>query len=137
MAIFKKTIWFFYPMTSLCCLILTKQSIQIFEKLQKEKQIDKAHAWVDFSFSFLEDLQGYNTDKSFLNLIAANNPRITGWPIWNVFTNEELRPKVKDGCWEAFINSPGFAKHHIDFWRISPEGYFCKSGKICFNPLKP
>ena len=101
-----------------------KQSIERFKGLHKEKQIDKGCAWVDFSFSFLEDLQEYNTDKSFLNLITANNPRITGWPIWNVFTNEELRPKVKDGCWEAYINSTGLAKHHIDFWKISPKGYF-------------
>lgn len=75
-----------------------------------------------------EELNQHTTNTSFLNLLAASNPRYTGWPVWcdsRYFTDTSARPFVLDGYWEALIVSlDGAFGNHIDFWRLSPKGKF-------------
>ncbi len=70
----------------------------------------------------------YSTNNDFINLIGSTNPRYTGWPVWTdsrSFTDENSRPFVFDGAWEALIASfdSGWSDH-LDYWRICPNGMF-------------
>jgi nucleoside phosphorylase len=74
------------------------------------------------------ELARFSANESFLNLIAATNPRYTGWPPWidsRGFRIPDSSPHVFEGAWEALIvaKDADFFRH-IDFWRASPEGKF-------------
>ncbi len=74
------------------------------------------------------DVPPHRTDRNFLNLIDSTNPRYTGWPVWvdsRNFSDQESRPYVQEGAWEALILSLNSGwSNHVDFWRIFPEGKF-------------
>jgi len=66
--------------------------------------------------------------KAFANLLAGSNPQFTGWPVWpdsQGFADQESRPHVINGGWEALIilMDPSFF-NHIDFLREDPKGLF-------------
>lgn len=64
-------------------------------------------------------------DSNFLNTIASSNPQYTGWPAWldsRNFSDRNSAPKVKDRAWEALIVSLQAWSHHVDFFRMDPQG---------------
>lgn len=71
----------------------------------------------------------HSANSEFLNLLDASNPNYTGWPVWldsRSFENES-RPYVFEGAWEAFIYSYSHGNrwlNHLDFWRLDPAGQF-------------
>jgi len=74
------------------------------------------------------DLNEMGVNQDFLNLLMSSNPRYTGWPTWTdsrTFRNENSRPRVAEGFWEAYIARFGTNfSDHLDYWRLSPEGHF-------------
>jgi len=68
------------------------------------------------------------TNTEFLNLLAANNPQYTGWPVWldsRGFKDKYAHPFVAKGVWEAFIFSLNKdLSDQIDFMRLEPKGRF-------------
>jgi len=70
----------------------------------------------------------HQATRQFLNLIAANNPNYTGWPIWfdsREFGEQAARPYVNDGAWEALVVSLNTGwTDQIDFMRLDPKGRF-------------
>lgn len=118
-----------------------KESKTRFEYYKGNKlKEDNKNGFIDFSFCFSEELKDFSANMSFLNVISANNPHLTGWPLWNVFTREEIKPKVFDNCWESFIKTEVCSMEHIDFWKISPKGYFFHRRILeedCHESIKP
>ena len=69
----------------------------------------------------------FSTNRDFLNLLLSNNPDYTGWPLWvdsRSFSDASERPYVFKGFWESLVANFERGWHHLDFWRISPNGYF-------------
>lgn len=71
------------------------------------------------------------SNRKFLELIAASNPHLTGWPIWldaSSFADTSAHPYPFDGRWEAFIYRPSEnrwgAWGHLDFEVFDPKGNF-------------
>jgi hypothetical protein len=67
-------------------------------------------------------------DRTFSSIIAASNPKYTGWPIWldsSTSSTPENRPKVHENAVEALIASVVLGwSHHLDFYRLDPKGNF-------------
>jgi hypothetical protein len=68
-------------------------------------------------------------DQSFLHLIAASNPRYTGWPTWvdsRHFTETSDRPRNQEEGWETLIVTLGRNAmfDEVEFTRIDPRGKF-------------
>lgn len=60
-------------------------------------------------------------------ILQANEAarRYTGWPVFVVIHDEQTRPKLVDGCIEAWLAKSRLGDvGHADFWRISPHGDF-------------
>jgi hypothetical protein len=66
-------------------------------------------------------------DVNFFNVIASSNPQYTGWPAWLDSRNAadlSAAPKVKGNVWETLIVSLRSWSHHVDFFRMDPQGQF-------------
>ena len=106
-----------------------ENSYQRYESIIEERNIElPAHGSMEVGVKINGEINAFTPNREFLNLITSTNPRYTGWPVWvdsSSFTNENSRPFVNDGIWEALITSlgDGFASH-IDYWRLSPDGQF-------------
>jgi hypothetical protein len=78
-------------------------------------------------FSFAARVLGAKRSVTAREIIDANQlaRRYTGWPTFVTLNQEQAKPKLVDGCieaWLANINYPDVA--HADFWRIDPQGNF-------------
>lgn len=65
--------------------------------------------------------------QDFLRAFASGNPNYTGWPIWldsRSFSDEQSRPRVKDGAWQAFALDLEGDFPHSDFMLLDPHGDF-------------
>ncbi len=104
-------------------------SYQRYQSIVNERQIELPdHGSMEVGVKINGEINAYTANRDFINLIRSTNPRYTGWPVWvdsSSFTNEESRPFVYEGVWEALIASLGSGfSDHIDFWRLSPDGQF-------------
>jgi hypothetical protein len=67
-------------------------------------------------------------DKNFLAAFAASNPNYTGWPIWldaRAAADEQSRPVVRSGAWEALIVAlSDHSANRLEFFRLDPKGDF-------------
>lgn len=71
--------------------------------------------------------QQHSANQEFLNLLNANNPDYTGWPIWldSQLLGESHQPYVINGVWEALLVAVDSGwLNHIDFMRLDPQGKF-------------
>ena len=100
-------------------------------RLEEEKREVELppHGALEVSAIVDPPVAGHGVDRTFRQLIGSTNPHYTGWPVWVDsidFADEEARPYVFEGSWEAFIWDPGrfWPTRHLDFWRIEPEGRF-------------
>lgn len=78
-------------------------------------------------FSFVARILGTAKGLTAREIIDANQSarRYTGWPVFVTLHQEQTKPKLVDGCieaWLAHINYPDVG--HADFWRIDPKGNF-------------
>ena len=81
------------------------------------------HGTWEVAMLILGEIPQHSANTRFLNLIHANNPEYTGWPIWldsRGFHDESMRPYVVNGAWETLIVSGP----HVDFMQIDPQGRF-------------
>ena len=65
--------------------------------------------------------------QDFLRAFTSGNPSYTGWPMWldsRNFTDEQSRPKVKHGAWQALILDLESDFPHSDFMLLDPRGDF-------------
>lgn len=65
-------------------------------------------------------------DRNFEAVIAANNPQLSGWPMWKDtrrMSNQANRAVTKGNALEYLIISPSFSDH-VDFARLDPVGEF-------------
>lgn len=71
--------------------------------------------------------QVFAANVEFLNLLAASNPQLTGWPVWldsRRFSPDGQPYTFEDG-WESLLFDTSCETfHHIDFQRIEPIGRF-------------
>lgn len=108
---------------------LLNYSYSRYEVVAGERAIDiPDHGSMEVAVLIDGQINALSSNRDFLNLISATNPKYTGWPVWvdsRSFTEESNRPFVFEGVWEAFIASfgQGFSDH-LDYWRISPNGQF-------------
>jgi hypothetical protein len=75
------------------------------------------------------DVPSRVADQSFLHLIAASNPRYTGWPTWldsRHFNETSDHPRNQQGGWETLIVTLGrnVLFDEVEFTRIDPRGKF-------------
>ena len=78
-------------------------------------------------FSFGARVLGVSKKAKAKEIIEANQSarRYTGWPALVTLHHEKAKPRLVDGCieaWLAHINYPDVG--HADFWRIDPNGNF-------------
>lgn len=78
-------------------------------------------------FSFAARIVGNSKNATAKEIIEANQSarRYTGWPALVALHQEKTRPRLVDGCieaWLAHISSPDVG--HADFWRIDANGNF-------------
>lgn len=78
-------------------------------------------------FSFAARLLGTSNNVTAKEIIEANQSarRYTGWPALVTLHQEKTKPRLVDGCieaWLAHINYPDVG--HADFWRIDAKGNF-------------
>ncbi len=78
-------------------------------------------------FSFAARVVGTSTNASAKEIIEGNQSarRYTGWPAFVTLHQENTKPRLVDGCieaWLAQVNYPDVG--HADFWRIDPKGNF-------------
>lgn len=94
----------------------------------REELLPKHGSW-EVAFVIFGNIAKYSPNLTFLNLIALNNPELSGWPLWvdsRRFKGEDVEPRVFGGAWEAFVVLRNVSRNpdHIDYWRIDPNGYF-------------
>lgn len=100
-----------------------------FKHLIKEKNYTLPDVgFFEVSFVINGNVPALSANREFLNLISANNPSLTGWPLWvdsRGFRNQDSHPFVNSGAWEAilFDLNSGWSSH-IDYWFIKPSGAF-------------
>jgi hypothetical protein len=76
-------------------------------------------------FSFAAKIVGTSNNKLAKEIIAANQAarRYTGWPALVTSHQESTKPRLYDGCIEAWLaqtSNPDVG--HADYWRIDPNG---------------
>jgi len=96
--------------------------------LQSRKNSLPSHGSWEVSLVISGEVPEFSSKKQFLNLIASSNPNYTGWPVWvdsRQFADENARPHLFEGTWEALIISLKKSwSDHIDYWKIHPQGRF-------------
>ncbi len=91
-------------------------------------QLSPHGAWEVGLLFIGDDIPLHSANQAFLNLLNANNPRYTGWPVWLDSRNasdESAKPYPFEDTWEAFIDFrvPDWI-NHIDFMRLGSHGQF-------------
>lgn len=83
-------------------------------------------------FSFAARVLGTSKKISAKEIIEANQSarRYTGWPALVTLHQEQTRPRLVDGCIEAWLAHTSYPDvGHADFWRIDTKGnYFLLRG---------
>ncbi|MBL8481346.1 MAG: hypothetical protein JNJ60_04060 [Rhodocyclaceae bacterium] len=72
-------------------------------------------------------LVGTSKNASAQSIIEANQSarRYTGWPAFVTIHQDNTRPRLVDGCIEAWVAQANYPDvGHADFWRIDPKGNF-------------
>jgi len=111
---------------------ITHQGAERFAKASTERGVVlPTIGYWDIGLRINGPMPEHVANRKFLELIAAANPDLTGWPIWldsSSFTNASARPRLIDGQWEAFIYSPSEdrwgAWGELDFMVFDPKGNF-------------
>jgi hypothetical protein len=78
-------------------------------------------------FSFAARVLGTSKNVSAREIIEANQSarRYTGWPALVTLHQEKTRPRLVDGCIEAWLAHVAYPDvGHADFWRIDARGNF-------------
>ena len=106
-----------------------QQGADRFQEVLKERDVSlPEHGTWEVAFIVFGDVPHHSANLEFLNLLDSNNPDYTGWPVWldsRGFADENARPYVFDGAWEAFVVSVGSGwSDHVDFMRLDPKGRF-------------
>jgi len=100
---------------------------QRFQRLIEEKKYKLPDAgFFEVSFVINGTIQELSLNKEFLNLVSANNPSLTGWPLWvdsRGFSTQD-RPFVNNGAWEAILFELSGVFKFIDYWFMKPSGAF-------------
>jgi hypothetical protein len=61
--------------------------------------------------------------QDLLTILQEVKGSETGWPPWNVFRRDELRPRTADRVIECWLRETVFEDGaHSDFWRVSADG---------------
>ena len=93
----------------------------------KKLDLPKTGYW-EVALILRGEIPRFTANLDFLNLIDANNPRYTGWPVWinsRNFNDEVSKPFVNNGVWEAIIPIINqMWRDSIDFVRFDPKGKF-------------
>jgi hypothetical protein len=106
-----------------------QEGTERFQKVNDERAVNlPAHGTWEVGLLILGNVPAHSANRQFLNLLDSSNPDYTGWPVWldsRGFTDDNARPYVFDGVWEAFIASVGTGLiDHVDFMRLDPRGRF-------------
>lgn len=83
--------------------------------------------WWEVALIIDGEVPKHGANTSFLNLLDASNPDLTGWPIWmdsRAFAEQSERPYVFDGKWETLIVSLDGFPSNVDFQQVDPAGKF-------------
>lgn len=78
-------------------------------------------------YHFAARLIGTPSNSTAQSILQANSSarRYTGWPAFVALHQEKTRPKLVDGCIEAWLADANYPDvGHADFWRIDPNGNF-------------
>lgn len=109
---------------------LLQESKERFEAVVEERGVvlPRVGIW-EVGLNLIGEVPPHSANQAFLNLIYANNPRYTGWPLWldsQGFGDDttDPRPFVIDNVWEALIALFGGDMDDLDFLRFDPSGRF-------------
>ncbi|MBN1833887.1 MAG: putative DNA binding domain-containing protein [Deltaproteobacteria bacterium] len=94
--------------------------------LERKLQLPDHGVW-EVALIFVGTVPPHAANREFLNLLDSNNPDYTGWPVWldsRAFKDQDSRPFVIDGVWEAMILSLETGWNDYDFLRFDPKGRF-------------
>lgn len=96
-----------------------------YESVIKERSITLAEfgTW-EVALIVVGEVPKHSANQDFLNLLSANNPRYTGWPVW-LDARRLAQPYIFNGVWEAFIAILDLSwSKSVDFMRLNPKGRF-------------
>ncbi|MBD2412174.1 hypothetical protein FACHB389_07400 [Nostoc calcicola FACHB-389] len=105
-----------------------QESVERFNSVVKERSLNlPEHGNWQVALIIIGEVPQHYANTQFLNLLAFNNPKYTGWPVWldsRGFIDQD-QPYVYNGTWEALLVSlsSGWSRH-IDFMRFDPKGKF-------------
>ena len=108
---------------------IADKGLQRFHELVQERKYKLPDiGFFEVSFIINGDIQDFSASTDFLSLMSANNPNLTGWPLWidsRSFISQDSHPFVNNGQWEAilFDLESGWSSH-IDYWFMNPSGKF-------------
>lgn len=83
--------------------------------------------WWEVGLIIDGEIPPHRANSTFLGLLDASNPNLTGWPVWldsRSFADPSERPFVFEGKWESLIVSLDGFPTNIDFQQIDPAGNF-------------
>lgn len=108
-----------------------------FQQVASDHKVDlSSHGAWEVVLLLVGDIPSFEAGHEFLDLLRANNPQYTGWPVWLVNTGANdpgKRPYVFNEAWEEFIfddptTSPQrfFSARNkiLDFMIFDPKGHF-------------
>jgi len=100
-----------------------------FREVTKERDVElPTHGSWEVALVIDGQLPKSSGMEQFADVLNANNPSFTGWPMWldsKSFYHQLDRPYVHNGAWEALIISLGETNFkHIDFMLKDPAGHF-------------
>jgi hypothetical protein len=106
-----------------------QESEQRYQTIVAERKLSlPPHGTWEVGLLLMGEIPPHQATTEFLNLLSANNPNYTGWPIWfdtRHFGGRTARPYVFNGAWEALVVSwnTGWSDQ-ADFMRLDPRGRF-------------
>lgn len=108
---------------------LLQRSEARFQEVVEERKVTlPEHGTWEVALILEGDVPNHAPNTKFITLLESSNPGYTGWPVWldsRSFADENTRPYVHEGIWEALIVSidKGWS-NQIDFMRKDPRGQF-------------
>lgn len=108
---------------------LQESSLRFEEEVKQRKLNLPDHGSWQVALIIDGEAPSYSANREFLNLLDSANPSYSGWPVWldsRGFRQEDTRPYVFNGVWEALIviMDSEWGGRDIDFHRFDPSGYF-------------
>lgn len=101
-----------------------KEGEERFAEVLKERSltVEEFGVW-EVALLLVGQVPEHSPNRDFLNLLSANNPQYTGWPVWldSRGFSEEARPYVSNDTWEALILGGPMS---VEFMRLDPKGRF-------------